>query len=119
MKRYCLVNVIKQEFLDEYIEAHLNPWDELLECLKEAGTNEELIYMYENLAIIFLECEDIDVYMEKFARSEIGKKWLVKMIPLLEDTEFTDDTGKAGDTPEGLRKVFDLKQQLAGEFNQY
>ena len=49
----------------------------------------------------------------------IGGKWLVKMIPFLEGTEFTDETGKASDAPEGLRKVFDLKQQLTGEFNQF
>ena len=59
------------------------------------------------------------MYMEKFARSEIGKKWLVKMIPFLEDTEFIDQTEEASDAPQGLRKVFDLKQQLAGEFYQY
>ena len=27
----------------------------------------------------------------------IGGKWLVKMIPFLEDTEFTNETGKASD----------------------
>lgn len=119
MKRYCMVNVIKKEHLEEYIEAHLNPWEELLETLKDAGTNEELIYMYENLAILFIECEDIDVYMDKFARSEVGIKWLEKMSTFLAETDFADDSGAAKDSISGLQKVFDLNQQLAGNFNQF
>lgn len=113
MKRYCMVNVIKKEYLDAYIEAHLNPWKELLECLKDAGTHEELIYMYNNLAIILIECEDIDIYMERFARSETGEKWLKKMSVFLEHTEFADDTGKAKASPMSLRKVFDLNEQFS------
>ncbi len=114
MKKYCMVNVIKQEYLVAYIEAHLNPWEELLTCLKEAGTHEEWIYMYKNLAILFIECEDMDMYVEKFAKSETGKKWLKKMSEYLEFTEFADDSGQAKNSPVSLRKVFDLNEQLRG-----
>ena len=31
MKKYCIVNEIKPERLEEYVNAHLHPWDELLE----------------------------------------------------------------------------------------
>lgn len=119
MKRYCMVNVIKQELMDQYINDHLNPWQELLDCLKEAGTNEELIYMYNDLAIIFIECEDISIYMEKFAKSEVGMRWLKKMVPYLVETKFTDSAGETKESVTGLRKVFDLNQQLAGTFDSF
>jgi L-rhamnose mutarotase len=120
MKRYCLVNVIKPEMMDKYIYDHKNPWNELLTCLKDAGTHEELIYIYDNLAIVFLECEDIEMYMDKFAGSEIGKKWLTRMVPYLAETEFTDASGERSSVlPKGLHKIFDLNQMLGGQFEQY
>lgn len=119
MKRYCMVNVVNQEFLEEYKEAHLNPWRELLESIRNAGTREELIYIYKNLAIIFIECEDIGQYMEKFANSKVGDKWMKKMACLLSENDFADETGKTKKVTGGLEKIFDLNQQLDGKLDQY
>ena len=66
MKKYCIVNEIKPERLEDYVNAHLHPWDELLECLKAAGTKEEYIFMLGNKALVFVECEDMMTYTEKF-----------------------------------------------------
>ena len=119
MKRYCLVNKIKKEFLKEYIDIHKDPWKEVLEALKEAGTHNEFIFMYDNLAIVIIECEDIDVYMKSFGNSEAGKKWFEMVAPWLEESQFIDETGKLHGETNYLEKVFDLKQQLDGKLYPY
>ena len=119
MKKYCLVNEIKPECLKEYIDAHLNPWEELLTCLKEAGTKEECIFILENKALVFIECEDMETYLEKFGKSETGKKWLAFVADFIAVSPFADESGKAVEKAEGLRKVFDLNQQLEGNFKEH
>ncbi|GKH34673.1 L-rhamnose mutarotase [Muricomes sp. OA1] len=118
MKKYCIVNEIKPERFEEYVNAHLHPWDELLECLKAAGTKEEYIFMLGNKALVFVECEDMKTYTEKFGKSEVGKKWLEYVADFIEESPFADASGKARDDVNGLRKVFDLNQQLAGKFEE-
>ena len=120
MKRYCMVNVIKEEKIPDYIHAHKNPWPELLQCLKDAGTLEEYIYIYNNLAIVCLTVEnDIEEYLEKFGNSELGKKWLSWMSDFIAESPFADECGNANESSEGLEKVFDLNQQLEGKLQAY
>ena len=107
VKRYCMVNVIKPECVEEYAKAHMNPWPEVLKSIKDAGTKEELIYIFKNYAILFIECEDIDAYMEKFINSEFGKKWMSDMYYMLGENDWADENGNAKDMKGGLKKVFD------------
>ena len=118
MKRYCMVNVIQPDHVEEYVQAHRNPWREVLEAIRDAGTGEERIYLYKNLAILVIECEDMDAYMEKFANSEVGRRWLKEMSRFLGENDFADENGNTKAVCGGLRKVFDLNQQLAGEFQE-
>ena len=104
MKKYCMVNEIKPERIQEYIDAHLNPWKELLTCLKDAGTNEEYIFILDNKALVFIECEDMETYLEKFGRSEVGKKWLAFVADFIEVSPFADQSGKAAQNAAGLKK---------------
>lgn len=119
MKKYCMVNVIKSEKLNDYMNAHRNPWPELLTCLKEAGTTEEFIYMLDNKALVYIECDDMQKYLEKFGRSEVGKKWLAYVADFIAESPFADNSGKAVDDAEGLVKVFDLNQQLNGKLEEH
>jgi L-rhamnose mutarotase len=114
-----MVNEIRPERMQEYIDAHLNPWEELLTCLKEAGTKEEYIFILDNKALVFIECEDMETYLEKFGRSEVGKKWLAFVADFIAVSPFADSDGKAAQNADGLRKVFDLNQQLAGNFEDH
>lgn len=119
MKKYCMVNEIKPERLQEYIDAHINPWEELLHCLKEAGTEEEYIFILGNKALVFVECEDMEIYLEKFGRSEVGKKWLEFVADFIAASPFADAAGNAVSHVDGLRKVFDLNQQLEGRLEMH
>ena len=115
MKRYCMINEIKPERMQEYIDAHKNPWEELLTCLKEAGTEEEYIFINGNQAIVFVVCDEMSAWLEKFGNSDVGKKWLEHMADFIAATPFADSSGKAAEDAEGLAKVFDLNQQLEGK----
>ncbi len=42
-KRYCFVNVIKDEFIRDYKELHKNPWEEIPKAIKSVGVKELII----------------------------------------------------------------------------
>jgi L-rhamnose mutarotase len=114
-----MVNVIKPEYVKEYAEWHRNPWREVLESIRDAGTKEELIFIYKNYAILFVECEDIHAYMKEFIGSEAGTSWMAKMYYMLGDNDWADENGHPKNMDNGLEKVFDLQQMLDGNFSPY
>lgn len=99
MKKYCFIIELKEEYVDEYIILHKKAWPEMLEAIKNAGVKEEVIYIYQNLSIVFIECEDIDELYNKLDKEEVVKKWNLTVGPWFKsDFQF-------------LEKIFDLNQQ--------
>lgn len=115
MKRYCVVLKIKDEYINDYINIHKNPWPEILNAINEAGAENLIIYNHQNLSIIFYECEDIDKFYERYGRMEITKKWNATVGPWLDESPNLEGTGSV----ETLEKVFDFRQQLNGKLEQY
>jgi len=114
-KRYCMVLEIKEEFVEQYKDLHVNAWLEMLKAEKECGFQEELIWLYKNMAIIYMECDDIDKVYARASKISVEQKWdktvsywLKQLSPLEE---------KSG-IPVCI-KIFDLNQQLNGKLDQY
>lgn len=109
MKKYLIVAEVKPEHLQEYIDIHINVWPEMLEAIKEAGYTNELIWIYKNQTIIYLECPDNksnDELNEILRSKDICKQWDITVGPWFE-SGFTQ-----------CPKVFDLNQQLEGELRE-
>ncbi|MHB1346858.1 MAG: L-rhamnose mutarotase [Candidatus Humimicrobiaceae bacterium] len=115
MKRYLFVIELKPEHKKEYIEIHKNPWQELLEEIKNAGAQELLIWNYNNLSIVYYECEDIDKVYEYLGATEVTKRWNIVTGPWLADAPSLDGS----DEVSTCEKIFDLNQQLGGRLEQY
>ena len=119
MKRYCLVLEIKEEHVKDYVKAHKNVhkthWRTQLDALKQAGAHNCAVYMYQNLAIIFYECEDIDESFNKLGAIEDNIKWQENQAPWIAETP--DFDGSEG--VQTIEKIFDLNQQLEGKLEQY
>jgi L-rhamnose mutarotase len=100
-----MVIELKEKHVAEYIEIHRNAWPEMLKAIELAGTNEEIIYNYRNLSIVFFSCEDtIDEVFARLGEKEVVARWNEKVGPWF---------AKAGVVyPE---KIFDLRQQLSGK----
>ena len=118
-KRYVLVNEIKPECLDAYIDAHVHmhegPFKDQLDVLKRCGATECISYIYKNLAILIYECEDIDESFAKLGADPVRPAWEAFTQPMFSNSPKFDGSEKVS----GLRKIFDLNQQLAGSLKEF
>lgn len=106
MKKYCMIIRIKPEHMEEYIQVHktehLPPWSDMIRAIHDAGFTKEVIYHYQNLSIVFMECEDMGVCDGELRAQEICRKWDAMVNPWMEEPPFL------------IKKIFDLEQQLNG-----
>ena len=114
-KKYCIVIEIKEEYIDDYVNIHKNAWAELLQAEKTCGIKEELIWIYKNLSILFIECDDIDQVFKAIESNEIEKKWDITVRPWFKNSQVLD----ASENIKTLEKIFDLNQQLNGNLEPY
>lgn len=121
MNKYCMVLELKENKVENYIEEHkkihLGIYKELLNVIKKSGVKKEVIFIHNNLAIIYFEANDLDKsykFQEKF---DIAQKWNKAMQPLF--TEKSIEKYKVNKSLLILEKVFDLEQQLEGKLNNY
>jgi L-rhamnose mutarotase len=119
VRRYCTVYELKEEHIKDYSDlhrkAHLSEWKPQLEALKQAGAENCMVYIYKNLAIMFYECEDIDVSFTELGNIEINQKWQAYEASWFKDTPKFDGS----EVTISLEKIFDLNQQLEGFLDQY
>ena len=115
IKRYCMVIELKEEFIEDYKDIHINAWPELLKAEKDAGTQEELIWIYKNLAILYFECDDLDRIYRVLGDNEVEKKWNLVVLPWFKVSPVLDGSAHV----EVAEKVFDLNQQLQGFLGQF
>ncbi|MCL5070439.1 MAG: L-rhamnose mutarotase [Actinobacteria bacterium] len=114
-KRYCIVLEIKEEFVEKYKNIHINAWSELLKAEKECGIINELIWIYKNLSIIYIECDDLKETFKKIGLNKVEREWDKTVSPWFKNIEVLEDSNKIP----VLEKIFDLNQQLEGNLNKF
>ncbi len=118
-KRYLVVNELRPEFVEAYrkfhMEMHLSEWQPQLKVLEDAGAEECMVYLYNNLAIMIYVCDDIDESYDTLGKNPVRDSWTQLMTPMFANTPKFDGTAKAA----YCEKIFDMKQQLHGELNQF
>ncbi len=119
MKKYCLVNTLKPEHIYDYVklhkEAHITEWKTQLHALKRAGAVNCQTYVYDNLVIIFYECEDIIDSFKTLAMNEDNNRWQAKVAPWFARSPKFDGSEEVTTA----EKIFDLNEQLEGKLTQY
>ena len=75
MAKYCMVNNIKEECIEQYTEAHKNFWPELREVFRASGAKECTIFLYGKQSILYLESEDLDKTFDLLGQDETNQKW--------------------------------------------
>jgi len=117
MRWYCLVNELKPECVEEYRDAHkrmhLTAWRKQLHILREAGAEECICFLNGTQTILFYRCEEINESFAKLGRIEGRSAWDEYTLPMFASTPRFDGTTKV----DGLEKIFDLRQQLAGSLD--
>jgi L-rhamnose mutarotase len=118
-KRYMMINELKPECVDEYVKAHETmhegKWKEQLDVLRKAGAQECISYIFGNYSILLYVCDDIDESFAALGRDPRRAAW----------EEFTQKLFAGQPKFDGsasvplIKKIFDMKQQLEGDLNQF
>lgn len=103
MKKYLEIIHIKPENVQDYIRLHQKPWPEMLQAEIDAGIEKEVIFFYNNMSIIYSECEDYERCDKILRSTDVCKEWDKVVLP------WTTVSMKP-------QKIFDLKQQANGIF---
>ena len=113
-RRYLLVNRIKPEYLQQYVDAHERmhegPFREQLQVLRDAGATECICYVHEDLAILIYECDDIGESFSRLGKIPKRQEWETFTAPMFANSPKFDGSQQVA----YLRKIFDLNQQLDG-----
>src|SRR2546423_1210230 len=99
MARAAFVLRIKPERVDEYVREHAAVWPEMRAAISAAGIRNYSIFLHENLAFGYLECDDFDRAWEYLAAQEVNARWQDAMADLLE-------ARVAEEGPTMLREIF-------------
>jgi len=89
MEVMCELMKLKPEYIQEYIDMHDEPWPGLVEAIKNSGFLEEYIYMFGNLVIVVMKCQDFEKSKKWLARHEIFQKWTKRVLSMLEEDKDT------------------------------
>ena len=76
--------------------------------MKASGIEREIIWMLNELIIVYVRAEDFKKSMDNLIKKEVFKKWIELMTPLLSDIQDYTVNGKI----KNLDKIFDLEELL-------
>lgn len=74
-KKFAWTWTVKEEYLDEYVRMHLDPWPEILEEHRKAGYRNYSIFQNGNQFFYCFECDDIGAANAYIAQSEACGRW--------------------------------------------
>jgi len=66
---------VKPEYLDEYVDMHINAWPEILEAHSKAGIRNYSIFQNGNEFFYYFETDDFSKAMEGLANDPVCNRW--------------------------------------------
>jgi L-rhamnose mutarotase len=103
--KYAWIWEIKEEHLEEYINLHLNPWQEILEEHSKAGIKNYSIFQNGNQFFYCFECDDVETAFDYIAKSDACNRWNAITSKMVKGSfDFNEP-----DPIQPLREVFYLK----------
>ncbi|WP_159621729.1 L-rhamnose mutarotase [Ruania rhizosphaerae] len=107
MPRYCFINRVRPDRLDEYTEAHAAVWPEMLEALRDSGWRNYQLYLApDGLLVGHFEADDYDAAQAAMGRTAVNERWQANM------ERFFVNPGNPDEGFELLPEVFSLEDQL-------
>lgn len=77
-KRFAWTWKVKQDCLEEYVQMHLNPWEDMMEEHSKAGIRNYSIFQNGNQFFYVFECDSEEAANQAFAymnQSKICQRW--------------------------------------------
>ncbi|HLV55669.1 MAG TPA: L-rhamnose mutarotase [Actinotalea caeni] len=107
MVRYCFINRVRPDALEEYTEAHAAVWPQMLEALRDSGWRNYSLYLSQDgLLVGHFEADDYAAAQEAMTRTEVNPRWQASM------ERFFVDPGNPDEGFELLPEIFNLEDQL-------
>ena len=103
--KYAWTWEIKEEHLEEYINLHLNPWNEILEEHSKAGIKNYSIFQNGNQFFYCFECDNVDAAFNYIAKSDACNRWNAITSKMVKGSFSFKEPGPI----KPLREVFYLK----------
>ena len=73
--KYAWTWYVKEECLEEYVEMHLEPWQDVLDEHTKAGYKNYSIFQNGNQFFYCFECDDIKAAESYISKSEACARW--------------------------------------------
>lgn len=108
MEHILFKQKVKSEKIKEYINAHKNAPQELLNAMKNSGLNNMIIWIDGCELYLYAIADNFDGAYAKLVMTEVFQKWLTIMTPLLDEVQDYSEEGKI----QKLNKIFDIEAQL-------
>jgi L-rhamnose mutarotase len=96
---------IKEEYLEEYVKMHLDPWDSIMKVHSEAGIYNYSIFQNGNQFFYCFECDDVQKAFAYIDENEACQRWNALTSKMVEGSF---DLAEA-EPIKPLREVFYLK----------
>ena len=93
---------VRPDRIDDYLEAHLHVWPEMLDALRAAGIRNYTIFRAGNEVFGYFESDDLAAAGEYLNGQDVSARWQDAMAELLE--ERVPDAG-----PPPLEEIFRLE----------
>ena len=85
MERLCFLLKVKEDLLDDYLDAHDKCWPEMLSAMHDAGIrNYSMFHRDDGTLVGYLEAENIDEALRKSGETDVSKRWGKEMLPFFE-----------------------------------
>lgn len=73
--KYAWTWTVKEQYLEEYVKMHLDPWPEMMKEHTLAGYYNYSIFQSGNQFFYCFECNDVKAANEYIAKSDVCNKW--------------------------------------------
>lgn len=105
--RYCFINRVRPDRLDDYTAAHAAVWPEMLEALRDSGWRKYSLHLADDgLLVGYFEADDYAAAQAAMGRTAVNQRWQASM------EEFFVDPGNPDEGFQLLPEIFRLEDQL-------
>jgi L-rhamnose mutarotase len=109
VNRYCLLQQVRADRLDEYRARHRNVWPDLLVALRDTGwCNYSLFLRDDGLLVGYVEAEDLAASRAAMGALAVNSTWQAEMAEFFQ----TSDGRRPDEGFQLLEEIFHLEDQL-------
>ncbi|HOM02940.1 MAG TPA: RDD family protein [Acetivibrio sp.] len=85
-KKYAWTWSVKEEFMNDFLELHLKPSEEILQEQRKAGYKNSSFFNNGNQFFFVFECDNIEYANNYLSSSQVCRQWYESISPMVESS---------------------------------